>query len=81
MSKKIATPHRDRYADALNDVLEFVRMEGASIDKAAQHRRLGASFLAGADLACRLIYDGVRSGLVEGFARRMRAHQSVRGNA
>lgn len=60
----------DRYDDAVADILAYVRTQGQSIDTVAREKRLGSSFLAGADLATRLIHDGVRSGLARGFARR-----------
>lgn len=75
MSKK--TPRPDRYAEAIRDALALVATQAASISKTAEASRLGTSFLAGADLATRLIHDGVRSGLVQGFARRQVASRRV----
>ena len=76
MSKRNRTPTLDRYDEALADVLAYLRTQGAGIDTVARERRLGSAFLTGADLATRLIYNGVHSGLVRGFARRL-AHRKV----
>jgi hypothetical protein len=76
MSKPNRTAALDRYDEAIADILAYLRTQGASIDAVSREKRLGSSFLAGADLATRMIYDGVRSGLARGFARRL-AHRKV----
>lgn len=74
MSQRNRTPTLDRYDEALADVLAYVEHNGRLITAAGEAGKLRSTFVVGANLATLLIGDGVRSGLVRDFARRMRTH-------
>jgi hypothetical protein len=61
------------YARALEDMLEFVIYNEGLITRATERGKLKTTFLAGATMACLLLGDAIRNGLVRDFARRMRA--------